>query len=128
MQLRSPLRQVLGSGSAKQGTDHWWGQRLSAIGLLLLGLWFMLSLLQLGSFEYADVVHWASRPASSVMLILLFLTLGYHSNLGIQVIIEDYVHGPLLKIVALILSKFSHLLVATVAVFAVLKIAFGVPL
>lgn len=126
MNLRSPLRQVLGSGSAKEGTDHWWGQRVSAIGLLLLGLWFMLSLLQLDSFEHDDVVQWAGRPLSSIMLVLLSLTLGYHSKLGIQVIIEDYVHGSTLKVAALISSQFFHVFVVIAAVFAVLKIAFGV--
>ena len=96
MNLRSPLSSVLGSGSAKDGTEHWWGQRVSAVGLVILGLWFMYSMLLLGKtgFNYPDVIYWLGRTPNSVMLTLLGLTLAYHSNLGIQVIIEDYVHDP----------------------------------
>ncbi len=125
MELRSPLSRVLGSGSAKDGTDHWWGQRLSAVALLVLGLWFMLALTTLGSVEYFDVIRWAAHPSNSVMLILLSLTLAYHSSLGIQVIIEDYVHGSFVKVVAVILNKFAHVFFVMTALFAILKIAFG---
>lgn len=128
MKLRSPLSRVLGSGSAREGTDHWWAQRVSAVALLILASWFLISLLMLGAveFDYAAVSNWASRPLNSVMLTLFVVTLGYHSSLGIQVIIEDYVHGPMIKVIALMLSKFAHIFVALTAVFAVLKLAFGV--
>ena len=76
MNLRSPLSHVLGSGSAKDGTEHWWGQRVSAVGLVILGLWFMYSMLLLGKtgFNYPDVIHWIGRTPNSVMLLLLGLT------------------------------------------------------
>lgn len=125
MSLRSPLSRVLGFGSAKDGTGHWWAQRVTAAGLVILGLWFLFGLLQLESFEYLAVVRWAAKPINSVMLILLCLTLAYHSSLGIQVIVEDYVHGHFAKVLTLILSNFAHIFVAMAAVFAVLKIAFG---
>jgi succinate dehydrogenase / fumarate reductase membrane anchor subunit len=87
----------------------------------------MFSLITLSSvdFELSAVADWVGRTPNSVMLVLLILTLGYHSSLGIQVILEDYVHGPMVKVVALILNKFTHIVVASGAVFAVLKLAFG---
>ena len=125
MSLQSPLARVLGHGSAKEGTDHWWAQRVSAIGLAILGTWFLISLLGLPGFDRATVVAWIGAPLNSVLLILLSVTLAYHARLGVQVIIEDYVHGPLLKVVSLILSSFAHIFLGMAAVFAVLKIAFG---
>jgi succinate dehydrogenase / fumarate reductase membrane anchor subunit len=123
--LRSPLARVLGSGSAKEGTDHWWLQRVSSMALLILGSWFLVSLQLLGTFELGAIQAWIGRPWNSVMLLLLGLTLSYHSSLGVQVVIEDYVHGPFLKVASLVASKFMHVVVAAAASFAVLKIAFG---
>lgn len=125
MSLRSPLGRVLGSGSAKEGTDHWWLQRVTSMALLILGAWFLVSLQRIGSFELGSIHAWIGRPWNSVMLLLLGLTLSYHSSLGVQVVIEDYVHGPFLKVASLIASKFAHVMVAAAASFAVLKIAFG---
>ena len=76
MKLRSPLSHVLGSGSAKEGTDHWWAQRVTAVGLVILGLWFLFALLQIDNFDHAQIVRWVGQPFSGVMLILLCLTLG----------------------------------------------------
>lgn len=125
MSLRSPLGRVLGSGSAKEGTDHWWAQRVSAAALVLLGGWFVASLLIRPSLQHADVLAWIADPWHGVMLLLLAATLAYHSYLGVQVVIEDYVHGPLVKVVSLVLSKFAHAFVAMVAAYAVLRIAMG---
>lgn len=125
MSLRSPLGKVLGSGSAKDGTEHFWAQRLSAIALALLGCWFVLSFMQLDDYSRRVLLAWIAAPLNSILLALLSITLAWHSMLGIQVIIEDYVHGPFIKVVSLITSKFAHLLAATVAVYAVLKISFG---
>lgn len=127
MKFRSPLNHVLGFGSAKNGTDHWWGQRVSAVALLILGLWFVFALVTQGGtiLQHADMLDWAGRTPNSILLILLVLTLAYHSSLGIQVIVEDYVHGSFLKVASLMLSKFMHITVALSAVFAILKLAFG---
>jgi succinate dehydrogenase / fumarate reductase membrane anchor subunit len=116
---------VLGSGSAKDGTEHWWMQRVTAVALLILGPWFLLSLAGLERFEHVDLVAWVGRPNNAIMLLLAGLTLAWHSALGVQVIIEDYVHGPALKVVSLILSRFVHVLLAASAVLAVLKVALG---
>jgi len=125
MSLRSPLSQVLGSGSAKEGTDHWWMQRLTAIALLLLGLWFLLSLAGLDGYSHTALQAWVGDPLNAVLLLLLCLSLAWHSMLGIQIVIEDYVHGSALKLVSLILNKFIHVIVAVAAVLAILKVALG---
>ncbi|MDH4046751.1 MAG: succinate dehydrogenase, hydrophobic membrane anchor protein [Gammaproteobacteria bacterium] len=125
MSLRSPLGRVLGSGSAKDGTGHWWAQRVSAAGLLLLGAWFLWSLTELTDFAHAEVVAWIAQPWNSVMLLMLCCTLAWHSTLGVQVVIEDYVHGPMLKVIALLVNRFVHVFVTFVAVFAVMRISLG---
>ena len=122
MSLRSPLGRVLGLGTARDGTSHWWGQRVSAIALLFLGLWFAASLATMSGFSHAEAVSFIGRPINSILLLLLSLTLAYHSYLGLQVVIEDYVNAPGIKMMALILSRFAHVLLAVAAVFAVLKI------
>ena len=125
MSLKTPLGRVLGLGSAKEGTDHWWGQRVSAIALVLLGSWFVYSLLRLDSLTYLDVIRFIGMPLNAVLLSLLSLTLAYHSYLGVQVVIEDYVHAPGTKVVSLLLSRFAHVFVAIAAVYAILVIGIG---
>ncbi len=125
MSLRSPLGQVLGSGSAKDGTGHWWAQRVTAVALIILSGWFLYSLTRLDSFAHAAMLDWAGRPFNSVMLLLLSVTLAWHSALGVQVVLEDYVHGAFIKMVSLLLNRFAHVFLAIVAVVAVLKIALG---
>jgi len=125
MSLRSPLGRVLGLGSAKDGTDHWWAQRVSAVALLILGGWFGYSLIRLDSQTYLDVVRFIGQPLNAVLLALLSMTLAYHSYLGVQVVIEDYVHAPGTKVVSLLLSRFAHVFVAIAAVYAILVIGIG---
>jgi len=122
MTLRTPLGQVLGHGSAKDGTGHFFGQRVSGVGLLLLGLWFACSLVTLPGFAHADAVAFIGAPLNGVLLVLLIFTLAYHSYLGIQVVIEDYVHGHGLKLVSLIISRFAHSFLAVAAIYAIIKI------
>lgn len=124
---RTPLSRVLGYGSAKDGTGHFWAQRLSAVALVFLGGWLAVSLAVLPGFGYEPVLDWLARPWSAVLMLLLVLVVAYHSHLGVQVVIEDYVHQPFVKVVALILSRFAHGLLAAVAAFAILKITFGAP-
>ena len=125
MSLKTPLGRVLGLGSAKEGTDHWWGQRVSAVAMLMLGSWFIYSLLQLESLTYLDVIRFIGVPLNGVLLSLLSITLSYHSYLGVQVVIEDYVHAPGTKVVSLLLSRFAHVFVAIAAVYAILVIGIG---
>lgn len=125
MSLRAPLGRVLGLGSAKDGTGHFWGQRVSAIALAALGLWFVISVLTLQSLQLHIVLDFLAVPLNTVLMLLLCLTIAYHSYLGVQVVVEDYVHSHGLKLVVLILSKFAHVLVAAISIYAVLRIGFG---
>jgi succinate dehydrogenase / fumarate reductase, membrane anchor subunit len=125
LNLVTPLNRVLGLGSAKGGAEHWWVQRLTAVALVPLGLWLAFALARLDDLSHAAVVAWIAQPGTSVLLILTALTLAYHSYLGIQVVIEDYVHGGAAKVVSLMLSTFAHATVAIVALFSILRIAFG---
>jgi succinate dehydrogenase / fumarate reductase membrane anchor subunit len=125
MSLRTPLGRVLGQGSAKDGTSHFWGQRVSGIGLLLLGLWFIYSLSVMPGFAHADALAFIAVPQNSVLLLLLVLTVAYHSYLGVQVVVEDYVHGHGLKLALLIISRFAHTVLAAAAIYAIIKIGLG---
>jgi succinate dehydrogenase / fumarate reductase membrane anchor subunit len=123
--LRSPLGRVAGLGSAKEGAKHWWSQRVTAVGLAMLGAWFIVSLLCLGSVEYGAVTGWIANPCNATLLSIFIATMAYHSQLGVQVVIEDYVHGAL-KTVSIVLSNFFHVVVGTLGVVSVLRVAFGV--
>lgn len=125
MSLRSPLGRVLGLGTAKDGTAHWWGQRLSAVALVILGMWFAWALATMSGFSHAEAEEFVGRPLNSILLLLLAIIMAYHSYLGVQVVIEDYVHGAGTKVVSLILSHFAHGFLTVVAVYAVLKIGLG---
>ena len=125
MSLRSPLGRVLGLGTAKDGTSHWWAQRVSGVALVLLGLWFAISIATLPSLGHANMVAFIRELPNPVLLILLCVTMAYHSYLGLQVVIEDYVHGHGLKVASLVLSRFAHIFFAAVGVFAVLRLGIG---
>ena len=125
MSLITPLNRVLGLGIGKGAAEHWWLQRVTAVALLPLGLWFAYSLLTLRGFDYAAVVEWVQRPVSSILLLLMVVAVGYHSVLGVQVVIEDYVTGKGLRAATLMASTLAHVGLTIAAVFAVLKIAFG---
>ena len=125
MSLRSPLGKVLGVGSAKSGVQHWWVQRLTAVALVPLSIWFVASLLSLPSFDHGTVVAWMSGSWTALLLILLVLTCAWHSQLGVRVVVEDYVHGAAARTVTLVSALFVHTLIAAAGVFAVLKVAFG---
>ena len=125
MSLQSPLARVLGRGSAKDGVGHWWAQRVTAAGLVLLTGWFVFSLLALPGYDYAAVVAWVQSPSSAVLLALLIISLVYHSQLGVQEVIEDYVASKGIKILTMLIVNFLHVLLGALGVFAVLRVAFG---
>jgi succinate dehydrogenase / fumarate reductase, membrane anchor subunit len=125
MSLRSPLGRVLGTGSAKEGVHHWWVQRLTSIALVPLAIWFVVSLLWLPSLDHATVVAWMGQSWTALLLTLFILVSTWHSQLGVRVVVEDYVHGSGLRTLTLVVITFAHALVAAAGVFAVLKVAFG---
>ena len=125
MSLQTPLRRVLGLGSAKEGSGHWWAQRLTAVALVPLGLWFVFAVRGLEHGQHEIIRAWIAEPANSILLILLVLTLLYHSYLGLQVVIEDYVHGAL-KIATLVVVQFLHVLLAVGGIYAVMSTTAGV--
>jgi succinate dehydrogenase / fumarate reductase membrane anchor subunit len=122
--LRTPLARALGLGSAKEGTEHFIAQRISAIASVFLGCWFLYAMLTIESMAYLEVTRFIAAPLNSVLLLLLSVTVAWHSYLGVQVVIEDYVHAHGLKLMSLIASRFAHVFLAIVSVYAVLRIGF----
>jgi succinate dehydrogenase / fumarate reductase, membrane anchor subunit len=125
MSLRTPLGRVLGLGSAKDGTAHWWAQRVSAAALIPLTLWFAVSLLTLPALDFGTVRTWLSVPLSSLLAVLLVAVTAYHSYLGTSVVIEDYVHSAGTKLLSLLLLRFLYVIVGGAGIFAILRVAFG---
>lgn len=123
--LRSPLARVTGLGSAKDGTRHWWMQRVTAIALVPLTVWFVVSLAALTGADHARVTEWLGAPLPALLMILFLVTSLYHLKLGIQVVIEDYVHTKWLEIALLLLNTFACILVGAASVLAVLSLLFG---
>ena len=124
MSLRTPLGAVLGRGAARAGVHHWWMQRVTAVALVPLTAWLLYSLLTLRLLDHATVALWIGTGWHPLLLTLTVLTMAWHSLLGVQVVIEDYVHQAALKTAALLASQFAHVLTALLAVYAVLRIAF----
>lgn len=121
----SPLSRARGLGSAKAGVEHWWIQRLTAVTLLPLVIWLLSALLRMDNYEYATVVGWVAYPVNAVLLISIALALFWHSALGLQVIIEDYIGSKGLQLTLIVAVKLSHIVFAIVSILAVLKIALG---
>ncbi|MEM9322256.1 MAG: succinate dehydrogenase, hydrophobic membrane anchor protein [Pseudomonadota bacterium] len=124
MSMKSPLGKVLGLGSAKEGTEHWWTQRVTAVAMVPLMLWFVISTLTMPSYDFAAVSAWIATPLNAVLLLLTSGTLLYHSALGTQVVIEDYVKG-FAKVVTLILARFAYFALGAAAAFAILRVSMG---
>lgn len=125
MSLRTDLGKVRGLGSAKTGTRHWWLQRVSAVALMPLLIWFIASLVSHAAVSHAVVTAWIAQPLVAVILSLLVVAAFFHARLGVQVVIEDYVHDHGLKVAALMFTTFLAIAGATIGIFSVLKIAFG---
>ncbi len=125
MTYHTPLGTARGLGSAKSGVQHWWMQRLTAVALVPLTLWFIWSLIQLTGAEHQSVVTWLSQPVQSILMLTLIAASFYHMQLGLQVVIEDYIQTEGIKITMIVTVKLVSVLLAASAVFAVLKVVFG---
>ena len=123
--FRTPLARARGLGSAKQGVHHWWAQRLTAIALIPLVVWFVISLVMMSGAPYEVVRAWIGAPVAMVLLILTIAVGLHHAQLGIQVVIEDYVHGDGWKLTLIILVRFIAVLFGLAAIVAILSIGFG---
>ena len=121
--MRTDLGRVRGLGTAKEGVHHWWMQRLTAIALIPLTLWFIISIATLNNASYTETVNWLSIPLVSIFMILLVSATLYHALLGVQVVVEDYIHQEGFKFLLLIGLKFIFLVSGVVAIFSLLKIA-----
>ena len=123
--LRSPLARARGLGSAKYGVHHWWAQRLTAIGLIPLVVWFAISLVMMSGADYGAVRAWIGSPVVMVLLILTIAVGLHHGQLGLQVVIEDYVHGDGSKLALIVAVRFIAILFGLAAIVAILRIGFG---
>jgi succinate dehydrogenase / fumarate reductase, membrane anchor subunit len=121
--LRTPLGSALGHGAAKSGVHHWWMQRVTAVALVPLTVWFLCSLLRLPLADHAAVSLWMAAGWHPLWLALAVLAMAWHSQLGVQMVIEDYVHGRITKTLLLLAATFLHVVVAAAGVFAVLRLA-----
>jgi succinate dehydrogenase / fumarate reductase membrane anchor subunit len=122
---RAPLGRVRGLGSAKEGVQHWWVQRLTAVALVPLSLWLVVSIIQLAGADHAAVAAWLAAPLPLGLMLVLVVATFWHAQLGLQVVIEDYVHAEAPKIVLLVLVKFACLALGLAAILALLFNAFG---
>jgi succinate dehydrogenase / fumarate reductase, membrane anchor subunit len=123
--LRTPLGRALGLGSAKEGVAHWWAQRVSAVALVPLGIWFCTSLVSLAGADRATIAAWLHGPVAAILMILTIGAVFYHAALGLQVVIEDYAPNEGTKLACIVAVKLAALVLAVAGIYAVLKLAFG---
>lgn len=125
MSLRSPLSKAVGLGSAKHGFAHWWWQRVTAIALIPLSLWFVYSVLAIIGLDHQGALAWLAKPFNATLMILFLVTMLFHAQTGVQVVIEDYIHTKWLNLTLLLAVKFASVLMAVMSVISVLIVVLG---
>ncbi len=123
--LRTPLAIVRGLGSAKDGTHHWWAQRLTALALVPLTLWFAARVVQHAGAAHADMVAWLSNPVDATLMLLTIVAVFHHAHLGVQVVIEDYVQHEGLRIAGILMVKAGCAVLGVACAVSVLKLWLG---
>jgi succinate dehydrogenase / fumarate reductase, membrane anchor subunit len=123
--MRSPLGRALGLGSAKEGVEHWWLQRITAAALVPLSVWFVIAIIRLVGADIETVREWVSTPIPAILLVLILIATFWHASLGLQVVVEDYVHTPLAKLGLVIVVRLGCFAFAVAGIFAVLSMALG---
>ena len=121
--LRTPLSRVEGLGSAKAGTRDFWYQRLTAVALVPLAIWFAVVAIRFVGADYITALTWLHKPWNAVLMIVFVVTLARHLAIGMQVIVEDYIHHEGLKLAIIVLKRFGIWLIAAVCVFSILRVA-----
>jgi succinate dehydrogenase / fumarate reductase membrane anchor subunit len=122
--MRSPLGRARGLGSAREGVEHWWMQRVSAAALIPLTLWFVVSLIALTGSDYNAFIAWLKAPFVAILMVLLLIALFHHMALGLQVVVEDYVHSDRAKIPTVVAIRLACFALAVAGIFATVRIAF----
>ena len=125
MALITPLARARGLGAAHGGVGHWKAQRLTAISNAVLVLWFVFSAMALAGSSYEEVRAWLASPLAATLMILLVISVFYHARLGLQVVIEDYVHHPGLRIAAVVAVRLVVAALAVASIVAILMVALG---
>jgi succinate dehydrogenase / fumarate reductase membrane anchor subunit len=123
MSLQSPLGKFLGHGSAKHGTEHWWAMRVTSVALVPLSLWFVVAILGMGSYEFDAVAAWIAGPLNAILLSCLLIALLHHSQLGLRVVVEDYVHHGGLKVTILIVLQLVHIAAGVAGLYSIILIS-----
>lgn len=124
MNYRTPLAKARGLGSAKVGTHHWWAQRVTAVALIPLSLWFVAAAAHLPGAGYEEIVAWITSPWNTILLIAWIIAAYYHAALGIQVIVEDYIHTDWVKISGILAMKLFFAFLALASLFAIFRVVF----
>jgi succinate dehydrogenase / fumarate reductase membrane anchor subunit len=122
--MRSPLGRARGFGSAREGVEHWWMQRVTAAALIPLTLWFVASLIALTGSDYDAFVAWLKVPFVAILMVLLLIALCHHMALGLRVVVEDYVHSDRAKIPTVVAIRLACFALVVAGIFATVRIAF----